>query len=286
MPFAVVTNGNSWIIFPALSTDQVSFKDSSAIVFPSLKSALETDFAEFYDLLSRDAVINGSLENELLGRIENQIEDRRLNRFFPASFSKISRHSLYPLIEDAVVTAFTEDIVNADAELLAKMYVRTPDRMRFDKRVRTHILKLDNVSSKPPVRGLRENESRRVTNLIADAGRRARPIAMLVLGQVGAGKTTFLNHTRKVSAATIFEPRSDRPYPHWFHVDFRPFSPQESPLDYIVFRLLEGIKADPFLSDFERCIKHAYKNDIDALFRGPMFLLNDDESEKNEERQI
>ncbi|WP_417517990.1 hypothetical protein [Minwuia sp.] len=280
LPFAIVTNGNSWIIFPANRIDQVRFSDSSAVIFPDLKSVLDTDFAEFVDLLSRDAVINGSLENELLGRIENQIEDRRLNRFFPTGFSKITRHSLYPLIEDAIVTAFTEDIVNSDADLLSKMYVQTPDRRRFDNRVRIHISKREAVSRKAPVRAMRAQEAKRVATIITEAGNRARPIAMLVLGQVGAGKTTFLNHTRQVSAASIFEPKPDRPYPHWFQVDFRPFSPQESPLEFIIARLLEGINADPFLSDFERCVRHAYKDEIDALFRGPLFLLRDDEGER------
>src|SRR6185437_5650402 len=141
VPFAVATNGNSWIIFPATRVDQVAFEESSAIIFSNLKSALEDDYAEFHDLLSRQAVINGSMENELLGRIENQIEDRRLNRFFTTSFSKISRHSLFPLIEDAVSTAFTEDVVNADPDLLDKCYVKTPDRMRFDHRIKLHIAK-------------------------------------------------------------------------------------------------------------------------------------------------
>src|SRR3569623_441382 len=280
IPFAVATNGNTWIIFPATRTDQVRFADSSAIIFPTLKSALDTDFAEFHDLLSRDAVINGSLENELLGRIENQIEDRRLNRFFPTGFSRITRHSLYPLIEDAIVTAFTEDVVNADPDLLAKMYVRTPDRTRFDNRVRIHILKRENVASKAPIKALREKEGIAGTGRIADAGNRARPLAMLVLGQVGAGKTTFLQHTRKASAADIFEPKSDRPYPHWFHVDFRPFAKDESSLEFLTAALLNGINNDPFLSDYERCGRHAYKDDIEALFRGPLYLLRDDEAER------
>ena len=280
IPFAVVTNGDTWIVFPASRTDQIPFSDSSAIIFPSLKSALDDDFAEFYELLSRDGVINGSLENELLGRIENQLESRRLNNFFNEGFSKITRHSLYPMIEDAIVTAFTEDIVNNDPSLLEKMYVRTPDRLRFDNRVKVHIAKRESVSSKSPIRVVREKGARHVANLIADAGNRARPVAMLVLGQVGAGKTTFLHHTRKVSAAKELEPRTDRPYPHWFHVDFRNYSKEESSLAFLVEILKKSINDDPFLSDYERCIKHAYKDEIDALFRGPLFLLSNDETER------
>jgi hypothetical protein len=150
VPFAVVTNGNSWIVFPATRVDQVSFEDSSAIIFSTLKSALQDDYAEFYDLLSRQAVINGSLENDLLGRIENQIEDRRLNRFFTTNFSKISRHSLFSLIEDAIATAFTEDVVNADPDLLEKCYVKTPDRVRFDRRIKLHIARRESVTNRAP----------------------------------------------------------------------------------------------------------------------------------------
>lgn len=278
IPFAVVTNGDAWIIFPATRTDQVKFSDSSAIIFPSLRSAIEHDFAEFYDLLSRSAVINGSLENELLGRIENQIEDRRLNRFFPTGFSRISRHSLYPLIEDAIVTAFSEDIVNEDPILLERMYVKTPDRIRFDSRVKVHISKRDTVATKAPLRGIRETG--KVTSLISDAGKRARPLAMLVLGQVGAGKTTFLEYTRKVSAAELFKADGSKPYPRWFYIDFRSFSKGEKPLDFIVSALREQITSDDFLSDYDRCLRHAYKDEIEGLFRGPLFLLKDDEAER------
>lgn len=36
VPFAAVTNGNCWIIFPATRVDQVPFHESSAIVFSDL----------------------------------------------------------------------------------------------------------------------------------------------------------------------------------------------------------------------------------------------------------
>ena len=197
VPFAVVTNGNAWVVFPATRVDQVSFEESSAIIFSSLKSALQDDYPEFYELLARQAVINGSLENELLGRIENQIEDRRLNRFFTRSFSRISRHSLFPLIEDAVATAFTEDVVNADPDLLEKCYVKTPERVRFDHRIKIHIATRASVTNQAPIRPLREGDSQ-VLAIVSGAAVRARPVAVLVLGQVGAGKTTFLEYTRKV----------------------------------------------------------------------------------------
>src|SRR5690606_4935324 len=47
IPFAVVTNGYQWIIFPAIRTDQVEFGRSSAIVFQSLDLALGTELDYF-----------------------------------------------------------------------------------------------------------------------------------------------------------------------------------------------------------------------------------------------
>ncbi len=279
VPFAVVTNGSSWIIFPATRVDQVSFEESSAIVFKSLRSALEDDYAEFHDLLSRQAVINGSLENELLGRIENQIEDRRLNRFFTASFSKISRHSLFPLIEDAIATAFTEDVVNADPGLLEKCYVKTPERIRFDHRIKLHVAKRDSVTKRAPLRPMREGNTA-VIAMVSGAAARARPLAVLLLGQVGSGKTTFLEYTRKVGAKDIFAPKPAHPYPHWIQIDFRTFSAAQSPMKFLGDELKAAIVKDPFLSDHERCVKHAYKDEIDALFKGPLYLLADDEAER------
>lgn len=278
IPFASVTNGSVWIVFPATRTDQVSFANSSAIIFPTLKSALEEDFAEFFELLSRDAVINGSLENELLGRLEDQVEERRLNRFFSQGFTKIKRRNIYPLIEDAIDTSFSENIVNADAELLERLYVRTPDRTRFDKRIRMHIQKKESLFQSSPIRPLRERAG--INDLIANAAARAKPVAVLVLGQVGAGKTTFLEFTRKVGAADIFKLDPGKPYPHWIYIDFRKFDRSGDALAFLHQSVRDHISNDLFLSDYERCLKHAYRNEIDALFRGPLFLLQDDEGER------
>ncbi len=119
-----------------------------------------------------------------------------------------------------------------------------------------------------------------IEEVVSSAARRARAVAILVLGTVGAGKTTFLGHTRLISAKEQFTPSASRPYPHWMYVDFRQSSASQSPIDYIFDELKRQINIDPFFSDYERCIKHAYKDEIDALFKGPLFLLATDESER------
>jgi hypothetical protein len=140
IPFAVVTNGAIWLIFPAVRTDQVSFAESNVIVFDSLERALGEEIHHFKSLLSRDGVIDGNLAIELIGRNTDQIEERRLNCFFKGSSSKLS-NPIYPLIENAVLTAFSDSIVEADTELLEKCYVKNADRTKFDNRIQMHLKK-------------------------------------------------------------------------------------------------------------------------------------------------
>jgi predicted type IV restriction endonuclease len=40
IPFAVVTNGDQWVVFPATRTDEVPFDKSSAIIFPNIQALL------------------------------------------------------------------------------------------------------------------------------------------------------------------------------------------------------------------------------------------------------
>jgi hypothetical protein len=280
LPFAIVTNGNQWILFPATRTDQVSFENSNAIIFNSLRDILEKDHDEFRALLSRESVIKGSLENALLGRIDNQIEERRLNKYYPHGTIRPTRTNLFPLIQSAIEIAFSEEPISEDSDLLEKCYVSTPDRTRFDSRIQMHIAaRSQPVTGARVSRPMKPRERRALNEIIDNATSAFRPVTVLVLGVVGTGKTTFLTYTHKVSGKERFTPSNRKAYPHWLYVDFRSFVAQSSPYDYICSSLKESIAADSFLSDGKKCVDHAYKEDIEGLSRGPLHLLarNDDE---------
>jgi hypothetical protein len=276
IPFAVVTNGQSWIIYPATRIDQVPFADSSAIVFPSLVSALNSDYAEFAHLLSRNDVISGSLEAELLGKTEDQLRDRRLNRFYTNRGASTGRNPLFPLIEEAIVTAFTDSIVDSDAELLQKCYVQTPERIKFDSQINMYISRQQSAFRRTPIRPMQRRESKELRDTIERARSGGRPIAILVLGTVGAGKTTFLHYTRNVSSASFFEKTDSGPYPHWVHIDFRDVGPTGNAPEFIYRGLREYAVNDWFLSNYEQCIRPAYIDRIRALKDGPLKLLGDE----------
>lgn len=274
IPYAVVTNGAQWIVFPAVRTDEVSFNSSSAIVFDSLETLLGEDYEYFHFLLSRDSVINGNLEIELVGRNADQFEERRLNSFY-ATGTGTRVNPIYPLIETDIVTAFSEAIAEGDPDLLEKCYVSTPDRTKFDNRINMHLAKRAPLFDKKPAtpmggkrkRGYQEGG---LEKTLHSARKAVRPLAVLVLGSVGAGKTTFIRYTRLVTARDFFSERKDVEYPHWIYVDFREYAREESALGFLVSAIKDYFADDDFFSHYDRAIRSAYKRELDALLRGPL----------------
>lgn len=102
------------------------------------------------------------------------------------------------------------------------------------------------------------------------------------MGTVGAGKTTFQHYTRHVSAAKIFEEKSNGPYPHWISVDFLGFTNDQAPVDYIYECLMTYILSNDYLSGFKSCIEKAYEAEINAIKKGPAFLISNDSNKLNE----
>lgn len=282
IPFAVVTNGAEWIAFPATRVDEVPFSKSTGIVFPSLQSALGDDRDEFIALLSRDAVASGSLAIELLGRNEDQIQERRLGSYFSNRGATPKANPLYPLIESAVVTAFTDSIVDKNRDLLEKCYVSTADRQRFDRQIGMHISKRAALFARRPARPLvKRGDENLLSETITTAAQRARPVAILMVGSVGAGKTTFLRHTRTVTNPDFFKETRAGAYPHWIYVDFRAQLPGQDPGQFIYQCIREYMTGDWYFSNYEQCIRPAYADQIRALREGPLKLIASDEAAVN-----
>lgn len=273
IPFAAVTNGGAWIVFPAVRTDAVEFSNSYAIIFDSIERILEEELEQFTDLLSRDSVVEGNLAIELLGRTTDQFEERHLNKFFKGGAHLKRSNPIYPLIESEVTTAFSDSFIGGDEALLEKCYVKNADRQKFDNRIKMHLQRREPLFSIQPKRPMRRKESLSLVNSIKSASTVNRPLAILILGTVGTGKTTFLQYTRKIASAQYFEKKPNDPYPHWIDIDFRDFSRNENPIDFIYEHLFSYLKDDPYFSDFNRSIKGAYSKELEALKTGPMFLM-------------
>jgi hypothetical protein len=272
--FAAVTNGDAWIIFPVNRRDLVSFEDSQAIIFKSARVALDADREQFIELMSRAAIINGALDTALLGSERDQIDARRLNAIYDRSFSQVKRVSVFSHIEQEIITAFSEELLGDNPEILEKAYVDTPDRVRFDNRIQMHITKREQVLAHRPLRPVsRTGDMQDIAGRISTLKVATRPVALLALGLVGSGKTTFLNYVAKVTARAHFAHNPARATAHWIYVDFRDYTADISPRTYTIIKAFDYVSAHPFLKDYERCLKHAYAAEIDTIKTGPLALF-------------
>lgn len=278
--FAVVTNGCQWIIFPANRIDQVSFNNSYAIVFDSIDSILKADYQDFYDLLSREAVINSSLENSLLGYTEDQSTNRRLRNYYRNNRNE-GKNAIYPLIETAITTAFSDSIIELEPSLFEKCYVNSSDKIKFDRKINMHISKSAHLFKAQPIRPMQKTERDNFKKKLLEAQTRVKPLAIIILGSVGAGKTTFLHYTKNISSASFFEKTTDSIYPHWIYINFLNYTNDITPADFIYQNIKQYMIKDPFFKG-NSCVTSAYQNEIDAIREGPANFIAQDEAKFNE----
>lgn len=276
--FAVVTNGIQWIIFPANRVDQVTFNSSYAIVFNSIEDTLNNNYDEFYDLLSREAVINSSLEHNLLGDSSDQIEERRLKNCAKKAYHSNNKNPMYPLIENHINIAFSQSIDKLDPDSFEKCYVNTPERIKFDKKINMYLSKSQHLFDTTPVRPMRKYDFNYLKQSLIKSQKDATPLAILVLGSVGAGKTTFLHYTRHISTAEMFKKVKNKLTPQWMDIDFLEYNQSQKPIEYIYECIKKYIADDEYLSDYDLCTKKAYKKDIDFFSNLP--FITEDELKK------
>src|SRR5690606_21448974 len=144
------------------------FNKSSAIVFDSLDAALGGDIDYFTSLLSRDGVVDGFLEQELIGRTEDQLQERRLKNIIHKETSR-PPNPIFHLIENEVVDSFADTIVGRSREFLELCYVPTPDRTKFDNRIKMHLRRRDALFRTRVHRPLRDRESATIKKAIEGA---------------------------------------------------------------------------------------------------------------------
>jgi hypothetical protein len=280
IPFAVVTNGNTWIIFPAVRTDQVTFEESEARIFRSIDE-IKARFVEFWELLSRERVLDGNLENELIGGRQADEAHRVLRQLLPEPGYRLGRNSLYEHIEPAVAEALSDESLLDNPDSLAACYVKTTERLKFDNRLQMHLRDPAPPLGHHTVRVKTRKNVGRLEERIASTGPKATPRFIVLLGPVGAGKTTFLHYTRKVSAATAIDGQIV-----WLMVDFKKATALDNPRTFILNELLTAIETDEefSLGDWHESIRSAYSPLIDALRKGPLYLLSKNDPAEFEKR--
>lgn len=198
------------------------WRNGSARIFPTLESVTER-FSDFWNLLSFEAVQNGSLDEEFGSSVRPprklyRVVDKLFNANLPLQRNRLHAQ-LHPLIE----TIF-EDIADQDPlEILQSCYVHTGSLKIVAQDLNTVI-----TDSIPQF--LKQQGTEEITQTATDAGRFGNAVVTalarhtgqlyLLLGGIGSGKTTFMKrYQRTVGKSTL-----DGAF--WFHLDFL-----EAPID-------------------------------------------------------
>jgi len=269
IPFAVATNGSCWIVFPAVRTDGVPYEKTQAHVFQDFAD-IDARFIDFWNLLSRERVIEGGLETTLFGSTDDMVRRRLLTVVKEPGF-RIGRNAVYEHIEPTVAIAMTDEALLRDVDGLRFCYVKTSERLKYDSRLRTYFMDVKPDLERRVIRPRRKKSKQTHLDSLIQTTHIERPLQfILLLGPVGAGKSTFLEYTRQVTAASIIDNKI-----LWMKVDFKHATNADDPRQFIYGRLLDAIDSDRefSLASWEKTQSHAYETMIATLKQGALALL-------------
>lgn len=188
VPFAALTTGFEWIGFWALRTDGRPPAEGKAIAFPDLQS-VHDHFAEFYDLFSKE----GTQANLYQVRIHEAegLQVRQAESLEPAieksEIRLLHKTSLAADLESIFRQFFSTMSGDSDPNMLAQCFVESKESREADvsleKITRNLINRVDVVESA---------EGGELESHIRSAVVRERGEFVLIIGNKGAGKSTFI----------------------------------------------------------------------------------------------
>lgn len=260
--YAVATNGRCWIAFQP--SDNVA-TGVAHLYFPFER---EGDAEAFHMLLSEPAVAEGSLlvvrgpSTELANRLLEVIQD---------ADDRVDRNDLADYIAPVLDVALYADAVLSSVEQLEHNYVATEARSRFDALLKVHL-----TDSKPtqvvPARRVHRGKSQgELDTIVRAANPSVAPPVTLLIGSVGAGKSTYLKHYELVAGHQSLADKKA----HWIYIDFEQMGPGDSPRGFLYKKLRDYLLEDHPNSptDWTNAVEPAYDSEVSGLARGPLAIL-------------
>lgn len=262
--YAVATNGYAWIIFRAIRED-MGWYEGNAIVFPSLEY-IEKNFVAFWNLLSYEAVLGGSLDAEFGSSLRVSRESHRVVNILYNSNLPLQRNRLDTQLQPLARFVFEDIYGENQREVLKSCYVyyRSLDTVAND---------INHAITDTMPMFLKQQGTTPITQSKGDAGTFGRLVqkafgssrgeVCLLLGSIGCGKTTFLKRYQLDIGQEILKEHA-----LWFHVDFLEAPQELEHLERFVWQtILEQLRSRYINAQIERRrnIRRAYATEIKIL---------------------
>ncbi|NIM97294.1 MAG: hypothetical protein GTO24_04185 [candidate division Zixibacteria bacterium] len=204
-PYGAITNGHQLIAFLGSRQDGLATEEGRAIVFESLDAMLG-DFLMFWEMLSKPGVSERNLHKKLLAT-DIPILPKRLSETI-SDFPGIKNRNVIQTDLQILADLVFEDIISSqelEEEFLRDCYCQSGALSQYalisksllSRRYAALFEKKEDVPTLRPAttkKGISEE-------LIAESFAK-RPI--LILGDVGVGKTMFFRHFIKIDAKEVF----------------------------------------------------------------------------------
>jgi cold shock CspA family protein len=198
----VLTDGIRWIIFKSF-TPGSNYASHEAFVFPSLE-AVETDFAVFYELLSKES-FGKRLFGSHFDRLHNSrsVLSQPLQAPIPEQEIKILHKTELAFDLDQVFAAFFGRLAGQqDDEMLVECFVESRESRFADlslEKITANVL--GNIS--PPDRDVDVELRVLIENAVDVEGGQS----VFIVGPTGSGKTTFLDRFFKKTLSSTLRAR-------------------------------------------------------------------------------
>jgi len=207
VPFGAITNGHQIIAFIANRSDGLPPLEGKALVFPSFDVMLR-EFPTLWDALSRPGIEEKRIQTLLIGDLLPELPPKLSATIsdYPGNKQRNILQTDLQIVSDLVI----EDLARArdlEARFLQECYCQSGALSQHTLSSKAvlqarYSALFDSESPGPNLMSAVKKSGEISSELLADSFSR-RPI--LLLGDVGVGKTTFIRHLVNIEAAVLFE---------------------------------------------------------------------------------
>ena len=186
--YAALTTGIIWIVFLPFPTGGIPYTQGVAFVFPNLQSILE-NFAVFYDLLARESV-----ENRTYDVLFTKASGLTIEAF--EQMTAANKNEFIRLLPTTELAADLEPVFreffgnlsgNNDPEMLTECFVETRESRYADASLEKIIRSISST-----VASLEPNAKSQLAQEIKQAVESGRGETVVIVGNDGSGKSTFM----------------------------------------------------------------------------------------------